>query len=1585
MKSCLNIKSIVQVMVVLTTLVGCVKNRPEQYLQGSGLANGDVVAKNKVLDVTESLTAGSKSQDATTREYKLTIEDSAKDKFDDLGYVEYETDSELLNNSPRFIGRPGASYTLRRYLQGNRLLVYKISDPRNISYIEKTNFVKTFEDGKIGVPFLSFPVSYFKVEHILDADRRRTNQKREIQIVDPLKYDEATHISVNWSNRVVLTEQGLDKSSLFPKSFFKEGEWHYSVFKTDSSDYQAGGNRFEFIHSRDSEQFGIFRSVKFTELNQETFAAVSAAVPAEIAQNNLSSSVVAPLKVNWIKLRVNSDFSGSSDEELDNTGSFRDSEYFQIDFKESFRMLAENFYNAFGARNTDIKNVSEVIIGEDLFSFIVESDTEKYRVNFMKRKNSNYKELTTHFEDSQKKFGVFYMQKPTFLANQRLQVEEDFYRYYRTVRFNPENKLITYHISEESPNKPAVQISAERAIKYINDSFKHIYRDKPNERIRVVLSSERVRRGDPRYNIIDYNSEFNPNTYGGLGNPYYDESTGEVVSATSFIYYGIYNYLLKEALTEYMGAETGIHLPAVQSQGENISPFINTANSVFENTLIYMPEEYAQNLRDHLGHTVLDSVLNFFPSGNHTFLKPCVGANCSNQNSAHDNHISSLVEYSQPGSMVEVFKQNAVNNIASIENNLKDAHNVFNVNRRSGVKTFQKHCDLNAIKRIYTDLRGSSEYLNNDLVESCLETVLADVFVPTVVHEILHNFGLGHNMHGSTDKDNYLTPELIKQVYGEDVTAENNPSATNSIMDYFEYRTEDSPYPSTYDWAVLRFLYRNQIQLADGRYVDIKKPAAQKIMDDNVVELFPVKDVERNVGLNSRQFSYCMQAEMSWGTNPLCDTFDIGHNPYTIVKNYIEEYEYYTNLFAQKGTRYSYNTNQVNSFKARILTKLLNYYQQWRKELITVVGENNKYLESYNNTQDFYNDLTQKLMLLPEIDRARVLEYYQIRNIIYSFLRDQVFKAPYTCVYKQAFNGEEMFVFLDFDQIYRKMLSLSSTLRNEELTGCESRAVQQVSQSMLFERLRAVVPQAGANDVAYTYQGSVGVPVRNYSTNIVDARSFPGQFDITGYQTSKYVASMVLLPRQFSPYYHSDENFFPTFMDEPDFRDNFEQFLKNRYVNGFWVNESTSDIRSINLPSEVYQNILQKPEHRGFRTLLASYGENGARQFTQRLTNNELVSVVQNPNSEYMEFLVSSAYIQNEILKAGLENSEDNSPASASRVFMQTYGMFFVNSFLSESSLTSVYSNFFRSGLTVPNNLSVTAERTKRFQMGISSNDYAYIEFVRSRYPVFADLGSFLVYPKNDEATFARDLINELDILNSVDTGFADPSLDINKLVRTLGSLFNEFLKDYGQASDFGLGNNFPTIERYVEINRNFVTNLNSVLARDTESSTVTKQLIALMANRLLETVQTRINESANRVELNAFDRIGNKLNYTEALQELISLRSALQSMEQAVPLPSAQVSRQHYQVTYDNLLQVLTEFQNSAPISGSVSPLRPDSGAPDLVYNPIITQQELMGMILEEANKALERSVVYRFDSKELDEKKELLNKFLFILAISR
>lgn len=1577
--------------VVLVLLsAGCVKSRPDQVLQGSGLATGDVLPKENVLSVVETVTAKNKVQDATTREYKLTIEDSAKDLFDDLGYVNYESESDLLKNNPRFIGKPGVDYQLVRKLQGDRLIVYKVSTPENISYIEKTNLVKKFDDGKIGVPYLSFPVSFYKVRYLVDADNRKTNQKTEEIIRDPLLYENATHILVGWNDRTVLTEQGIDKSSFFPKSFFKDSEWYYSVFKTDSSDYVSGGNSFMFIDTSASEQFGIFRNIKFKEIDQNTFAGISSSIPLEIQSNQMNEAIVAPLKVKWMNLRLNSGMSGTENEEIDGSGDFRDSEYFQIDFLQSFNALSKSFYfpGSNSNSNLNVNKVSEVIIGKDIFSFIVGNEAVKFRVNFMRKKDSSYEELATFYEDVNKKFGTFHMRKPVFLANSRLQVEDDAYRFFRTIRFNPNVKNVVYHISEESPKTPAVQNSAERAIKYIDDSFKHIYKDKPEERIRVTLSADRVKRGDPRYNILDYNSENNPKTYGGLGNPYYDEFTGEVISATTFVYYGNSHELLKSALTEYMGSLTGMYRgELLVANGPRQHSM--TYNQDAEEQLFYIPTEFAENIKSQLDITPLNSMFNFIPTvsgSGQTYIQPCIGPECQAYQSSNDavKHLKENISSQKSG--LSLYVSNAVNNYASLKSNHKVEHNIFQVSRRSGIKTFQAACDLDKIKSVYESFQGSSRYLDSPIVVDCIQKVLTKFFVPTVVHEVLHNFGLKHNMHGSTDKKNYLTPEMIKAVYNE----ESKPiaSGTNSIMDYFEYRFEDKPYPSTYDWAVLRYLYRNQIELRDGKIVSLVKPDDKKVQDGNVTELFGVAEFERSIGQKSRDFDYCMQIEMDWGTNPLCDTFDLGDSPMQIVKNYIEEYQYLVDHKTVKAQRYNLNPYQVSFEKNRILRKLSTYYNYWRKELITIIGDENKYLEKYSSASDFYDDFAAKINVLTPKDKEHILEYYQVRNIIYSFLKDQVFKAPMTCVFEETNSGNKQPVFIDFDQIYRNLLASSSEFELEQITNCSNNAVQTMAKRLLLNRNKALIPNLKESDFSYKLVAEVGSPLKNYSYSLYESKYLPGSSDVVGYADSKLMAAFLLLGRQYTPNYGSDELYYPTFMDEPEFRDNFEYLLKNRYLNGFWVDQNGSDLSTLTMPPKAIESLIIEPQHQGFRDLMNTYGPEGAKDYTTRKDQRAYINALKRQDNALSELMVNSPYVHNLAVQVTLE-AEDL--RDRTEVMQRLYNKVYVPSFLSESPLMPIYSGLFRASLFVPNNLSVTKDRTERFLMGISSNDYAYMSYVRERYKNVADLGSFLVYPKNDEATFAREIVMEVEAIDSAKSGVAADDVDLKFIEGFLGKIFDKYLTKFSITPNVTLDGQ-PTLSDYAKMNMNLVEDSQRALEREKNVSKNTKRAAAQIIGTVSELIVKSLNGQVDQLYIKAYDRYGYKLTYTEAIQEIIQLNSILKQMNNVgLDIPTAQTNRQDIEKNLAELQAVVKAFEETVPLinytkigEDDQSVLGPEFDS-RMGYVPFVPSQAIGQFVNRAVNKSLMKNAAYRFDAKEYDEKKELLNKLLLTLAISR
>ena len=70
-------------LLALTVTSGCIKKRADKNAQGSGLEDGTVVPMSQVLNVVEEFEAGERLDSATQKEYTITVEDSAKDIFDD--------------------------------------------------------------------------------------------------------------------------------------------------------------------------------------------------------------------------------------------------------------------------------------------------------------------------------------------------------------------------------------------------------------------------------------------------------------------------------------------------------------------------------------------------------------------------------------------------------------------------------------------------------------------------------------------------------------------------------------------------------------------------------------------------------------------------------------------------------------------------------------------------------------------------------------------------------------------------------------------------------------------------------------------------------------------------------------------------------------------------------------------------------------------------------------------------------------------------------------------------------------------------------------------------------------------------------------------------------------------------------------------------------------------------------------------------------------------------------------------------------------------------------------------------------------
>ena len=133
---------------------------------------------------------------------------------------------------------------------------------------------------------------------------------------------------------------------------------------------------------------------------------------------------------------------------------------------------------------------------------------------------------------------------------------------------------------------------------------------------------------------------------------------------------------------------------------------------------------------------------------------------------------------------------------------------------------------------------------------------MTKVYIAILVHELGHNLGLRHNFMGSTDKDNFYTPEeaLAMGLW--------NTPQSSSAMEYSNYLTELSVF-GKYDIAALRFGYSRKVEVASsGELVKISS-TLQELKDQLNQEQKSVK-------------SYQFCTDENAGLSGLCNRFDEG-------------------------------------------------------------------------------------------------------------------------------------------------------------------------------------------------------------------------------------------------------------------------------------------------------------------------------------------------------------------------------------------------------------------------------------------------------------------------------------------------------------------------------------------------------------------------------------------------------------------------------------------------------------------------------------------------------------------------------------
>ncbi|HEX4923842.1 MAG TPA: zinc-dependent metalloprotease, partial [Bdellovibrionales bacterium] len=457
--------------------------------------------------------------------------------------------------------------------------------------------------------------------------------------------------------------------------------------------------------------------------------------------------------------------------------------------------------------------------------------------------------------------------------------------------------------------------------------------------MRVELDqSQDVSLGDLRYNTINLIESIHEG--GGLlgfGPSITDPLTGEIISATANVHVTPLKSNIVENLRNYIRAETGQFAPHALPQLAFASPL--TKSEV--------------------------AALNGQP-----VLKVTEG----------ETRKIEIVKFDAPKS--DIYKT------ARSED--------FTMSIRNFAEELNQNCsaEVAELKALYKNGNVDKEV---PLLESCAQKLLPRHILPTLIHELGHNFGLRHNFHASNDEANFLP---ANETGGRLVR-------TASIMDYLSFNEDAMIKPGKYDEAAIKYGYGD----------------------------VPVSKLG--------QFKYCTDEDVIWYTvDPMCARHDAGLTPSEVVENYIRDYKASYLILNYRQDRLTNISQSRLAFyrMARYMRPMKAFYDQWRLELAQVRGMGREYLEDFANQEAFEAEFER-------IKTPRLVELRKAADLSYQFLSNLVFLPNRYCVGRAA-NGQ-----FDAIELERLRYSIYNTTK-KSIRDCSAPEVAQelATRGLKFEK-----------------------------------------------------------------------------------------------------------------------------------------------------------------------------------------------------------------------------------------------------------------------------------------------------------------------------------------------------------------------------------------------------------------------------------------------------------------------------------------------------------------------------------------------------
>jgi hypothetical protein len=555
--------------------------------QRSANANIDV----NVSEVDESEL--STSRDRTT---EVSIADM-NDMAEVYNIVEYDTDADLaLSDKIVFYGRPDqvGIYEFMYKVYNRRLVVLKVAHRRDLPWHEIPLAMEEFEDGRIGVPMLEYPITLIKTQRQKNADLERTNLILEV----PVQTKNRANALIFDKTSFVLPEQ-LQLNEVFPVSFFdfvdtdRPGhgeaadaeEWYYLETVIENSGPGEGhvGHISSMDHSYRPVSHVYFRRSENGD-GIEVRNAVSAEEYDDDAADRgvIDNSLVLTMGAEFFDLRLRPDGEeASSSPEKVQIGAVKDREFVQLKLAE----VSSKRYPAGPAGFT--KEITGVQIEDGYFSFTVSVFGDyvvgfnpwrgrtykrelrsKMRYSFYKKsqraKDQRAKGCTGEYEEKIaytsdfEKFGMFTVREP-FLGGFQINNRPDAEKQYKVQRHNPKCPIV-YHPTSNTKRKllPQARMMVDRWGEALRKS---------GSDLTIRFDPRPVPVGDVRYHTVAITDEDISARFLGVAQTVGDAKTGEVIYTQAQTSAATSKRMARRRLLRYLRKELDISISGFSLEG----------------------------------------------------------------------------------------------------------------------------------------------------------------------------------------------------------------------------------------------------------------------------------------------------------------------------------------------------------------------------------------------------------------------------------------------------------------------------------------------------------------------------------------------------------------------------------------------------------------------------------------------------------------------------------------------------------------------------------------------------------------------------------------------------------------------------------------------------------------------------------------------------------------------------------------------------------------------------------------------------------------------------------------------------------